>query len=116
MIVDLLRNDLSKVCKKKSVEAPEEELCKLESFASVHHLVSTVKGELKSGKSALDLIRGCFPGGSVTGAPKIRAMEIIEELEHSRRGPYCGAMAYIGFDGTMDSSILIRNGKPILGL
>ncbi len=106
MIVDLLRNDLSKVCKKKSIEATE--LCKLESFASVHHLVSTVKGELKSSKNALDLMRGCFPGGSVTGAPKIRAMEIIEELEPTRRGPYCGAMAYIGFDGTMDSSILIR--------
>lgn len=106
MIVDLLRNDLSKVCKKKSIEATE--LCKLETFASVHHLVSTVKGELKSSKNALDLMRACFPGGSVTGAPKIRAMEIIEELEPTRRGPYCGAMAYISFDGNMDSSVLIR--------
>jgi para-aminobenzoate synthetase component 1 len=106
MIVDLLRNDLSKVCLAASVEVTD--LCKLESFASVHHLVSTVRGKLKSGKTALDLLRACFPGGSITGAPKIRAMEIIEELEPTRRGPYCGAMAYIGFDGTMDSSILIR--------
>lgn len=106
MIVDLLRNDLSKVCKKKRIEVTE--LCKLETFASVHHLVSTVKGELKKDKDALDLMRACFPGGSVTGAPKIRAMEIIEELEPTRRGPYCGALGYVGFDGTMDSSILIR--------
>jgi para-aminobenzoate synthetase component I len=106
MIVDLLRNDLSKVCTATSIEV--EDLCRLESFASVHHLVSTIRGRLKSGKNALDLLRACFPGGSITGAPKIRAMEIIEELEAVRRGPYCGAMAYIGFDGTMDSAILIR--------
>ncbi|MCB1720785.1 MAG: aminodeoxychorismate synthase component I [Rhodospirillales bacterium] len=106
MIVDLLRNDLSKVCKVKSIEVSE--LCKLETFANVHHLVSTVRGQLKSGKTPLDLMQACFPGGSITGAPKIRAMEIIEELEPSRRGPYCGAMGYVGFDGTMDSNILIR--------
>jgi para-aminobenzoate synthetase component 1 len=106
MIVDLLRNDLSKVCTAKSVDV--KELCKLETFASVHHLVSTVRGELKKNKTAIDLMKACFPGGSITGAPKIRAMEIIEELEPTRRGPYCGAMGYIGFDGTMDSNILIR--------
>jgi len=106
MIVDLLRNDLSKVCEPRSVNVFE--LCKLESFASVHHLVSTVRGMLADQKTALDLLRACFPGGSITGAPKIRAMEIIEGLEPTRRGPYCGAMGYIGFDGTMDTNILIR--------
>lgn len=106
MIVDLLRNDLSKVCKAKSIKVSE--LCKLETFASVHHLVSTVRGELKKAYGPLDLLKAAFPGGSITGAPKIRAQEIIEELEPTRRGPYCGSMAYIGFDGTMDSSILIR--------
>ncbi len=106
MIVDLLRNDLSKVCAADSVEAPE--ICKVESFAAVHHLVSTVRGTLKDGKTALDALRACFPGGSITGAPKIRAMEIIAEMEATRRGPYCGALGYVGFDGAMDSSILIR--------
>lgn len=106
MIVDLLRNDLSKVCVPASVEVVS--LCRLESFAGVHHLVSSIKGILRKSQSALDLLKACFPGGSITGAPKIRAMEIIEDMEELRRGPYCGAMAYIGFDGTMDSSILIR--------
>ncbi len=106
MIVDLLRNDLSKVCTPESVNVFE--LCKLETFASVHHLVSTVRGTLAEEKTPRDLLRACFPGGSITGAPKIRAMEIIEELEPTRRGPYCGAMGYVGFDGTMDSNILIR--------
>ena len=106
MIVDLLRNDLSKSCLAKSVEVTE--LCKLETFASVHHLVSTVRGTLKKNKSALDLLKGCFPGGSISGCPKIRAMEIIEELEPTRRGPYCGAFGYVGFNGNMDSNILIR--------
>lgn len=104
MIVDLLRSDLSKVCKASSIQLTE--LCKLESFAGVHHLVSTVEGKLL--KTPIDLVRACFPGGSITGAPKIRAMEVIEELETARRGPYCGAMAWIGFNGEMDSSILIR--------
>ncbi|MCB1681211.1 MAG: aminodeoxychorismate synthase component I [Alphaproteobacteria bacterium] len=106
MIVDLLRNDLSKVCQPDSISA--HNLCQLETFASVHHLVSTVRGSLKKERDALDLLRACFPGGSITGAPKIRAMEIIEEMEPTRRGPYCGSMAYIGFDGQMDSNILIR--------
>lgn len=106
MIVDLLRNDLSKNCLSNSVRVTE--LCKVESFASVHHLVSTIRGTLKKDASALNLLKDCFPGGSITGAPKIRAMEIIEEIEPSHRGPYCGSIAYIGFDCNMDSSILIR--------
>jgi len=106
MIVDLLRNDLSKVCDDFSVEVPE--LCALESFASVHHLVSTVTASLRADCDAVDLLTACFPGGSVTGAPKVRAMEIIEENEIMRRGPYCGAMGYIGFNGTMDTNITIR--------
>ena len=106
MIVDLLRNDLSRVCEPGSVEAPL--LCGLETFASVHHLVSAVTGELRKDQSAIDLLKAAFPGGSVTGAPKIRAMQIIHDLEPSARGPYCGAIAWIGFDGAMDSSIVIR--------
>ncbi|MDB2683174.1 aminodeoxychorismate synthase component I [Alphaproteobacteria bacterium] len=106
MIVDLLRNDLSKVCETHSIEVPE--LCKLETFANVHHLVSTVTGKLKENQTALDLLKACFPGGSITGAPKIRSMEIIEELETHSRGPYCGAMGYITPDGNMDTNILIR--------
>ena len=106
MIVDLLRNDLSKACKADSIEVSD--LCALETFASVHHLVSTIRGELKKDKTAIDLLKACFPGGSITGAPKIRAMEIIEELEPTRRGPYCGSIGYIGFDGAMDTNILIR--------
>lgn len=106
MIVDLLRNDLSKVCDYHSVKVPE--LCALETFAGLHHLVSTVKGILQDNKKPTDLLRACFPGGSITGAPKIRAMEIIEELEETRRGPYCGAIGYIGFNGRMDTNIVIR--------
>jgi len=106
MIVDLLRNDLSKTCQLGSVKVPH--LFEVESFASVHHLVSTVTGELDPANHALDLLRGCFPGGSITGAPKIRAMEIIEELETLRRGVYCGSIGYIGYDGTMDTNIAIR--------
>ncbi len=106
MIVDLLRNDLSRVCRDTSVAVPE--LCACEAFATVHHLVSTITGELRPGASAIDLLMASFPGGSITGAPKIRAMEIIDELEPTRRGPYCGSIGYIGFDGIMDSNIVIR--------
>ncbi len=104
MIVDLLRNDISKVC--KNVRVPK--LFEIESYTTVHHLVSTITGELKTGQHALDLLQNCFPGGSITGAPKIRSMEIIEEIEPNRRGVYCGAIGYIGFDGNMDTNIVIR--------
>jgi para-aminobenzoate synthetase component 1 len=106
MIVDLLRNDLSRVCQDHSVKTPE--ICVLESFATVHHLVSTVEGRLNPGADAVDLLRATIPGGSITGAPKIRAMEIIAELEPTWRGPYCGNVGYISFSGDMDTSIVIR--------
>jgi para-aminobenzoate synthetase component 1 len=106
MIVDLLRNDLSKVCTPESVQVTQ--LCGLEQYAYVQHLVSVVRGRLREDTTAIGLLRGAFPGGSITGAPKVRAMEIIAELEATARGAYCGSLAYFGFDGTADTSILIR--------
>ena len=106
MIVDLLRNDLSRNCALGSVKVPR--LFDVESYATVHHLVSTVTGQLRPDRDAIDLLRGSFPGGSITGAPKLRAMEIIDEVERMRRGVYCGAIGYIGYDGGMDVNIAIR--------
>ncbi|WP_153915242.1 aminodeoxychorismate synthase component I [Shewanella sp. TC10] len=106
MIVDLLRNDISKVATAGSVSVPK--LFDIESFPAVHHLVSTVEATLAPQYDAVDLLKAAFPGGSITGAPKIRAMEIIEELEPSRRNIYCGSIGYISQDGHMDTSITIR--------
>jgi para-aminobenzoate synthetase component 1 len=106
MIVDLMRNDLSRVCAAGSVRASE--LFVLERYATVHHLVSTVVGDLAPGVDVFDLLRAAFPGGSITGAPKLRAMEIIAELEPSRRGVYCGSIGYWSTTGEMDTSIAIR--------
>lgn len=107
MIVDLLRNDLSRVSKDSSLKVTG--LCELESFATVHHLVSTIKSKLRSDRTGVDLLKACFPGGSITGAPKVRAMEIISELEGAARGPYCGSLGYLSFSGAMDTNILIRS-------
>ncbi len=107
MIVDLLRNDLSRVCEDHSVDVTE--LCVIERYPSVHHLVSTVVGRLQPGRGPVALLRASFPGGSITGAPKVRAMEIIAELEPTRRSVYCGSIGYIGFDGALDTSIVIRS-------
>jgi len=106
MIVDLLRNDLSRVCRPRSIRVPQ--LCGVETYETVQHLVSEVRGTLRPGLDFFDLLAATFPGGSITGAPKIRAMEIITELEQVPRGPYCGTMFYLGFNGEADSSILIR--------
>ena len=106
MIVDLLRNDLGRTCAPGSIRVPR--LFEVETFAGLHHLVSTITGRLAPGEDALSLLRGAFPGGSITGAPKIRAMQIIEELEAERRGVYCGAIGYLGYDGSMDTNIAIR--------
>jgi para-aminobenzoate synthetase component 1 len=106
MIVDVLRNDLGRVCLPGTVRVPR--LCRLERTVAVQHLVSTVTGRLAPGRDAFDLLVASFPGGSITGAPKIRAMEVIEDLEPVRRGPYTGAAGWIGADGAMQTSILIR--------
>lgn len=107
MIADLLRNDIGRVAELGSVRVPV--LCGLESYASVHHLVSVVEGRLRSGLGPVDLLRATFPGGSITGAPKVRAMEIIDTLEPAARGPYCGSVLWIGGDGAMDANIVIRS-------
>ncbi|EPZ59313.1 chorismate binding enzyme family protein [[Clostridium] sordellii ATCC 9714] len=106
MIVDLERNDLGKVSKVGTVKVPE--LFVIEPYANVSHLVSTVTGELKDSLDSIDLIKATFPGGSITGAPKIRAMEIIDELEPTQRNVYTGSIGYIGFNGDMDFNIAIR--------
>lgn len=106
MIVDLMRNDLGKTCAYGSIKVPK--LFSLETFANVHHLVSTITGKLASNKTSIDLLKTCFPGGSITGAPKIRVMEIIEALEPHRRAIYCGSLGYISKHGTMDTNIAIR--------
>jgi len=106
MIVDLLRNDISKSCIPGSVKV--EKLFEVESYANVHHLVSTITGKLLHNKDALALLKDCLPGGSITGAPKRRAMQIIDQLEPLRRGLYCGSIGYVGWDGNMDSNIAIR--------
>ncbi|WP_433995584.1 anthranilate synthase component I family protein [Bradyrhizobium genosp. SA-3] len=106
MIVDLLRNDLSRVCTSDSVDV--RALCNLESYASVHHLVSIVGGGLAEDQDAVSLLQACFPGGSITGAPKVRSIELIAEIERVAREVYCGAIGFIGFNGHMDTNIAIR--------
>ncbi|MGB6977173.1 MAG: aminodeoxychorismate synthase component I [Gammaproteobacteria bacterium] len=106
MIVDLLRNDLSRVCRATSVQVPQ--LCTIESYATVHHLVSVIEGQLRKDCNALSLLQATWPGGSISGVPKVRAMEIIAELEPTARGPYCGCIGYWGYDGNMDTAITIR--------
>ena len=106
MLVDLGRNDLGRVCEYGTVHVPE--LLAIERYSHVMHIVSHVTGQLREGLDAFDLLRATFPAGTVSGAPKVRAMEIIEELEGVRRGPYAGAVGYFGFNGNMDTCITIR--------
>jgi len=106
MIVDLMRNDLSRVCEDESINV--RQLLETEAYESVLHLVSSIEGRLRDDCSCIDLLESIFPGGSITGAPKIRAMEIIAELEPAARGAYCGSLGYLGFNGDMDFNILIR--------
>ena len=106
MIVDLMRNDLSKICQPHSIHVTK--LCHLESFSNVHHLVSTIDGQLNPQTTLTDIILATFPGGSITGAPKVRAMEIIDELEPHRRNVYCGSLFHYDIRGEMNSNILIR--------
>ena len=108
MITDLLRNDLGRVCGYGSVQVPD--LVRLERYAQVQHLVSTIEGRLRPDVTHFAAFASCFPGGSITGAPKIRAMEIIDELEPITRGPYTGALGYLGFNRESQLSILIRAG------
>ncbi len=119
MAVDVARNDLGRVCDYGSVDVPS--LCVLESHPHVHHLVSTVRGRLRKDRDTLHLLAACLPAASVTGAPKIRAMEIIEEIEPTRRGPYCGTIMRLGLDGTLEASVAIRttvlrNGRAHFGV
>ncbi|MGB1622262.1 MAG: anthranilate synthase component I family protein [Synechococcus sp.] len=107
MIVDLLRNDLGRVCRPGSIEVPQ--LLGLESYASVHHLTSVVEGQLQQGLTWVDLLEACWPGGSITGAPKLRACQRLQELEPTSRGPYCGSLIHLDWDGRFDSNILIRS-------
>lgn len=106
MIVDLMRNDLSQICEDKSVVV--NKLCELQSFAGLYHLVSDISGVLKFDVSAMDALEACFPGGSITGAPRIAAMKILRDIEKTPRGIYCGAIGWVGLDGAMDMNIAIR--------
>ena len=107
MIVDLLRNDLGRVCDPGSIEVPQ--LLGLETYAAVHHLTSVVQGQLRDGFSWVDLLEACWPGGSITGAPKLRACQRLQELEPTSRGPYCGSLLRLDWDQSFDSNILIRS-------
>ena len=106
MLIDLERNDLGRVCRPGSIEV--NELMVLESWQHVHHIVSNVRGELESNKSPVDVLRAVFPGGTITGCPKVRCMEILAEMEQQARGAYTGSLGYINNDGSMDFNILIR--------
>ena len=110
MIVDLLRNDLSKVAARGGVSVPQ--LCAPLTLPTVHHLVSEVRARLREGVGPVDVVRAVFPGGSITGAPKVQAMRVIQELETARRGPYCGSLGWLSPDGDLDLSIGIRTACP----